>query len=209
MIAVVCSKCGTTNNVDDVRAGGTARCPGCGATVPVPARIAPPSNSTELRWTDDVGPPPVRRREIPPPPVIDVVDADQIAQAEARIQPRRPRPTQPSSESPVAEPAYYTDAELGLLKPVSPLRSGRRERAQYETIYVEQPSAGVSVGQVLLGCLSSSIGFLVLIGAVVMAILEEFDSTPKLIIWLIVLLTGIFLFGGGVILTIVKGFMGK
>lgn len=208
MIALTCPKCGSALNVDDARAGGSARCPGCGASMPVPARSAPASSAQELSWSKEVGPPPVRRRDIPPPPVIDVVDADEVARAEARVQPRR-APTGSPREPRSAGQSHYTDAELGITKPVSPLRSARRERAEYETVHIPQPVSGVSVGQILLGCSSSALGFLVLIGAIVMAFLEPLDSTPKFIVWLVVLLTGIFLFGGGIIITVVKGMMGK
>ncbi len=113
--------------------GGSARCPSCGASVPVPARSAPSADSTEVHWSDQAGLPPVRRREVPPPPVIDVVDADELASGKGRLSPKRP-PADTRWESQPADQSQYTAAELGHTKSVSPLRPSRKAELASPTV---------------------------------------------------------------------------
>jgi hypothetical protein len=207
MIALICPKCGTAIQVDDARAGGTTRCSACGASVSVPARSTPSVSATELVWSDDVGPPPVRRREVPPPPVIDIVGADELAQGQARSAPRTPRKAEPQLDSRHASGSQFTDAELGVSKPVPPIQPApRRERHFPQT---KARASSVGVGSIVMGCLSSFVGLLVLIGAIVMVAHESLEATPKLIVFLVVLCTGLFLLIGGVVLSVYKGMMGQ
>jgi DNA-directed RNA polymerase subunit RPC12/RpoP len=208
MIALTCLKCGTLIHVDEVRAGGTTRCPACGASVDVPARSSPSPSATELVWSDEVGPPPVRRREVPPPPVIEIIGADELAQAQAR----RASPSQHRVESkweqlPAAK-SQFTDAELGLTKPVSPVRQ-TIQREKRPVAQVQAPASNVSVASILVGCASSFVGLFVFIGAILMVAFEPLDSTPKLIVFLVILCTGLFLLLGGLALSVYKGMMGQ
>jgi hypothetical protein len=206
MIAITCLKCGTLMHVDEVRAGGTTRCPACGASVDVPARLAPSPGATELLWSDDLGPPPVRRREVPPPPVIDVVGADELAHAQARRSPPGQRRPEPSRGSQHASRSQFTDAELGLTKPKPPLQQ-RHQPAPVQ--HTQATPSNVSVGSIVAGCASSIVGLFVLIGGMLMIAFESLDTMPKLIVCIVLTCTGLFLLFGGLVLSVYKGMLGQ